>query len=143
MSLGRNVQVNKQTTIVKVNTKISCRSRKKKKHCRRKKIKCFCEEVCGTIFQKCDSKPQVYFRAVEIRPSANVKIQNDTNCDMEAMIRTRKKEITQVIGQSQQVSIVVPSISRLTIVCNGDGSQVCRGRYDIKLRIRTHRTHRH
>lgn len=125
----------KQITVVKMNSKVSCQPIEKKRHCRRRKhVHFFVEEICGTIFQKCDSGSQVYFRAIKVRPPASVKIQNDTHCEMEAIIKMRKKEITQKIGQSQQVSLVLPSISTLTIKCCGEESQVCRGRYTIKFR---------
>ncbi|MFC3803463.1 S-Ena type endospore appendage [Cohnella sp. GCM10012308] len=92
------------------------------------------EEICGTIFQKCDSQPQVYFRAIEMQPSATVKLQNDTNCVMEAIIKLGTKEVVQLVGQSQQISLVLPSISSLTIRCSGEDSTQCRGCYIIRFR---------
>lgn len=69
---------------------------------------------------------------------ASVRIQNDTNCEMQAIIKMKTKEIVQMIGQSQQVSLVLPSIKSLTIVCSGEAAPVARGSYIIKYR-RAHR----
>jgi len=132
--MGKTVQVNKQTTIVRVNTKTPCRLKKKKRVQHQRKY--FIEEVCGIIFQKSDSPPQIYFRAIGVKPSALAKIQNDSNCQMEAIIKMRSKEITHMIGQSQQVSLVLPYLSKMSIRWAGGESQVCRGRYTILLRHR-------
>ncbi|WP_159887545.1 S-Ena type endospore appendage [Paenibacillus puerhi] len=129
--MGKTVQVNKQTTIVQVNQKC-CQTKRKKQN--RKQKKYFIEKVCGVIFQKSLSPPQVYFRAIGVRPSATLNIQNDTNCDMEAIIKMRTKEITQTVKQSQQVSMVLPSLARLSIRWAGGESPICRGRYTIILR---------
>ncbi|OCT16962.1 hypothetical protein A8709_23460 [Paenibacillus pectinilyticus] len=130
--MSKTIQTNKQTTIV--NMKPSCCSRPKRRKCYPSRRYVDFEKACGSIFQKCDEKLQTYFRSIGVCVSASVTIQNDTNCDMIAIIRMKTKEITQTIRQSQQVSLVLPSISRLSIACtcNGDEVRVGRGSYTIK-----------
>lgn len=83
--------------------------------------------------------PQVYFRTVGLCKAAVVKIQNDTNCDMIAIVRMKTKEISQAIRQAQQVSLVLPSISLLSIVCTHEGEEAKfgRGTYAIRYRRRS------
>ncbi|MFB9330815.1 S-Ena type endospore appendage [Paenibacillus aurantiacus] len=139
--MGKSIRVNKQTTIVSVNTRTSCPPKKRNRG--KRQTNDYIEEACGVIFQKSDAPPQVYFRAVGVLPSASLLLQNDSNCEMEAIIQMRTKEITQTIRQSQQVSIVLPSLTRLTIRWAGGESQVCRGRYNIVLRHRQIRRKSH
>ncbi|MFD2331844.1 S-Ena type endospore appendage [Cohnella sp. GCM10020058] len=141
--MRKTIQVNKQTTIVVVDAtaerrrKARCR-RPVRRRGRRRRFdpgrRAYYEEICGAIFQKCDSQPQVYFRAIEMQPSATIKLQNDTNCVMAAIIKMRTKEIVQLVGQSQQISLVLPSISSLTIRCSGEDAAQCRGSYIIRFR---------
>jgi hypothetical protein len=122
-------------TIVKVTNTCSRTKSHNQRHkrIRKQQNKCSIEKICGVIFQKSDSPPQVYFRAIGLWPSAAIKIENDTNCEMEAIIKMRTKKITQKVSQAQQVSIVVPSLARLSIRWAGGESPICRGRYAIQL----------
>ncbi|WP_423227631.1 S-Ena type endospore appendage [Paenibacillus filicis] len=138
MNLKKCVRHHKQTTIVTIT--VPCRPRKKpldpprKKTCRPARRQSAPENVCGTIFQKCDSTPHIYFTVAGVNLSATAIIQNETNCDMKVIIKTNTRDIIQMIGQSQQVSFVVPSIESLTVVCSGEKAAMGRGNYTICYR---------
>ncbi|WP_425433896.1 S-Ena type endospore appendage [Marininema mesophilum] len=120
-------QLNKQVNIVKVGE--CCRF--KRKYFR----KTANEKICGNIFQLCDAKPRLYYRAVDVFPSALVQIENKSNSIMIAFIKLRDgRIISDRIGQEQQVSFNVPSIQYLRIACISEETSYCRGSYVLFLR---------
>ena len=135
-------QNNKQTINVKI--KMPCkrcvvkkpfRLAKNRKRCRYRNISAL-EEIYGVIFQKGDLKPHVYFRSIRTCCYATVTIQNDTTSKMHAIIKMKTKEITQTIEQSQQISLVLPFITSLAIVCGGESAPYGRGNFTIRFRRR-------
>jgi len=136
--MDRVIQTNNQTTIVKVDTGKAYRNKKKKNRLRvrQRRQHIYYKEVCGTIFQRADDPPQVCFRAVSSHPSAYLQIQNDSNCEMVAIIHMKTKQFTQIIRQAQQISIKVPSLRSLSVICGKGAAQHCRGKYNISIQSR-------
>lgn len=130
------IQVNEQSTIVKVGD--GCKPKRnscKKKSGNLKRRGKIAEKVCGKIFQKCNSDPKLYFRSVDVRPSALVQVENKSNCIMYALVTLGDgRVISESIEQEQQVTIDVPSIKNLIIECSGEENSFCRGLYAVYLR---------
>jgi hypothetical protein len=134
MGKTKVVQLNKQTTIVKVKMKSSCNSRKKRRPvCIKKKRLTCIAMLCGDIFQPCDEESQTYFTSLHPRDQAFIRLANDSHCRMRATIEGISSCIEQSIEQGQQISFYVPHLQKLLIACEQDGCGVCMGRYEIRL----------
>lgn len=92
-------------------------------------------KICGKIFQKCDTDPVLYYRAVDDPSSAIVQVENFSTCVMRALITLDDgRIIVEHIEQNQQISVSVPSLKKLEIECKGKADQICRGSYSLHLR---------
>ncbi len=131
--MSKPVQSNKLHSVVNVKTNCGCAPVRAKKRCVQKKRCAFVECVQGEIFQTSESGPCVYFRSVDVRPFAVVKIKNEGSCEMIVIIHSKHKEISETVLQGQDVSFLVPEIAKLMIVCDCNCEKVCRGKYEIKL----------
>lgn len=126
------VQINKQVTIVNVNTR-PARRRRRHQHCQPPRA-VRCQRVSGRIFQACSDGLQEYFRSLTRSPSALIEIENKSLCKMEAVVHYGDgKTLYQTISRGQQVAIQVPFIRSLQIQCGDDTESLCRGFYTICL----------
>lgn len=129
MCVSAVTQVNRQIVIVK-----PCDSSKKKRRSLGK-LHVTSVDVCGKIFQACDSEPVTYFRSYEDHPPAVVRISNESDCVMQVVIYFgNERHVEGVISQGQDISFHVPSIRKLQVRCiDGGDHPFCRGQYWIKL----------
>jgi hypothetical protein len=128
------VQLNRQTTIVKVKMKSTCNGRRKKRPILMKKKRPVCiAMICGDIFQHCNEDSQTYFTSLHPRDHAFIRIANDSNCRMFVMIQGISSCMEQSVDQGQQVSFYVPHLKKLQIACAHDECAICMGRYEIRL----------
>jgi hypothetical protein len=132
--MGKCVQFNKQTTIVKVKVKTPCRKAVRRRcPISKKKIPACIAVMCGDIFQSCNDSTQTYFTALEMYRQAYVRITNDSPCLMRVALELGSREVDQQIAQGQQISFAVPHFRNLNVTCCGDSNAVCSGRYEIRL----------
>lgn len=135
-------QTTRKKTVVHFTTGC-CRSSKRKiRKCKKKRRFDVCEKICGQIFQKCDGKDRVYFRALGIhRPyTSALKIENDSDCQMKAIINwgSKGKIIEQTIDEYQGTSFVIRSIKNFKIMCTktNEEDKFCKGKFELMIHSR-------
>ena len=140
-------QVNRQSNSTRLTVNVNCNKgncHKVKYHRRKKPVqreKVVTECMCGKVFQPCDGSERVYFRAVSPLPSAILRIENESECEMQVTIELwGGQAIIERVGAFQQYFSVVPSIRRLVIRCVKSSGETktrfCQGEFALKLHVK-------
>ncbi|BAB06833.1 hypothetical protein [Halalkalibacterium halodurans] len=89
--------------------------------------------ISGHIVQHCSEPAKVYFRAVDPFPSAQIQIENHSDCPMKAIVHVDyERKVSQIIEKYQKVLFDVSEIQRLVIKGDGEGG-VCEGAFSLFL----------